>query len=183
MGDLSNAETCGFYRAAIYFLCPDQTSVFSSFNSSFESLSTTTNSNNSLSESLLEPIDIINESPIHSTPSQSNTQNAMGMKEKLNLLKTFFGRYFHVEKLEYKTFSKNINRFINKNKDWAREQNQEKNKYYSHFSPSNWAKLSTQAKNKHNTLCTECNINIIHNPFHSLYPSKSMRFAKERGKI
>lgn len=91
-------------------------------------------------------------------------------------LKDLFGNQFGASKLDYNRFQKNLNRFRNVNKHWARDRAADRDIYYDHFSPKNWEKLSAVEKQKHQLHCEECN--IAHSAFQALFPSSSPSFKK-----
>ena len=75
-----------------------------------------------------------------------------------------------MEKIEYKHFTKNINRFITATKNWTKDNSCAKTKYYEHFSPDK-LKPKEKEKNKLNlnkSTLKDC-LNILYNNINKQY--------------
>ena len=86
-------------------------------------------------------------------------------------LQDIFQQYFDAHLIVLKSLKKNILHFMNKNKDWGRNDSLSKNEYYSTFTPTIWVKLTEAEKLKHNLFCNECP--KIHFELMAKFPSTS----------
>ena len=116
-----------------------------------------------------------------STPKpRKKKQHFVSYEDGLESLRYLFNKHFSANEIQNKPFIKNINRLKLQLKKWSKDNSKSKNGYYSFFSPANWSKLSTQAKNKHSLICEECTLK--HHEMQALFPSKSNRFANSAKK-
>ena len=71
-------------------------------------------------------------------------------------MKDLFGEQYNANMLEWTSFTRNISRFVEKDKKWGKDKNGAYSKFYMHFSPLNWERLSDTVKLKHTVICKRC---------------------------
>ena len=104
-----DTDLCGYYHCAIYLISFNRPLLLKK-QSELKNLEDNGYNSTSLENSLLEGEDI----PIvncHSTPIKNGKVQNIPYDVGLTEFKDIFQGYFDVEKIEYKCFMKNINRF------------------------------------------------------------------------
>ena len=99
-----------------------------------------------------------------------------GFEDFLNL----FQGYFETNLIDLKKLKKNIQRFMQKNKDWGRRDNKSREDYYSTFRPVIWINLSDAEKRKHSIDCKQCP--KIYPVIMAKFPSSSNSVHEDRMK-
>ena len=102
------------------------------------------------------------------------------IEEGFQDLKNLYGECFNAHQIELKLLKKNIARFMDTNKKWGKDKNEDKCEYYEFFSPVNWQKMDDSLKKKHSVICTECieSSSVIQGYF----PSTTPKFKTNRMK-
>ena len=94
-------------------------------------------------------------------PTENEVAKKIPTIEGFNDMKLFFGDYFNANKLEWTKFTKNMSRFVAKDKKWGKDNHKSYMEFYLHFAPLNWEKLNTEEKSKHTVICKECADNLL----------------------
>ena len=93
-------------------------------------------------------------------------------------MQNLFVNHFDILQLNLKNLKKNISRFHDLNKQWARNNNEAKEEYYDSFSPQKWVKLTKTEQNNHTLFCKECQKTYCH--ITAKFPSKANLYEDAR---
>ena len=107
---------------------------------------------------------------VHEKDSEDKCNEEVPIPDGIKQMKNIFGNHFDVNSLDFTFLSKSKKRFLELNKKWAKNGTLRagKDKYYEHFSPINWLKLSNDAQSKHSIDCDECK--KTSHEFHAMFP-------------
>ena len=95
-------------------------------------------------------------------------------------MQNLFQGHFEANLIDLKKLKKNIQRFLQKNKEWGRDDCMSRDEYYSTFKPAVWSNLSELEKQQHNVDCKHCP--KMYPIAMAKYPSSSNSVHKDRMK-